>query len=153
VTADAVRFSVERALSPKLGSDAPATRFMGDLVGARAFSEGDARRITGINVRGNTISFTLVRPSPDFLERLSLPFFCTVPVDTPLVQGGVQPLAPPSAGPYYMSDRYNGEYMILERNPNYRGPRDLPASMRPRFARACRPRLPWGASRPAIGTA
>jgi ABC-type transport system substrate-binding protein len=123
VTAQAVRFSVERALSPKLGSDTPAIRFVGDLVGARAFNEGDARRVTGIQVRGNTISFTVVRPSADFLERLSLPFFCTVPIGTPLVQGGVQPIAPPSAGPYFMSDKYNGEYLILEPNPNYRGPR------------------------------
>ncbi len=44
-------------------------------------------------------------------------------MDTPLVQGGVQPLAPPSAGPYYMSDRWNGEYMILKRNPSYSGRR------------------------------
>lgn len=52
-----------------------------------------------------------------------MPYFCTVPLGTPIVQGGVQPISPASAGPYYMSDRYNGEYMILARNPNYTGPR------------------------------
>jgi hypothetical protein len=34
----------------------------------------------------------------------------------------IHELAPPSAGPYYMADRFNGEYMILKRNPGYRGP-------------------------------
>jgi hypothetical protein len=29
----------------------------------------------------------------------------------------------PSAGPYYFSDHFNGEYLILKRNPNYHGPR------------------------------
>ena len=123
VTAAAVRFSIERALSPKLRSASPGTRFLGDVVGARAFSAGKAERVRGIHVSGDTISFTLTRPSKHFLERLSLPFFCVVPTDTPLVQGGVQPVAPPSAGPYYMSERWNGEYMILKRNPSYSGPR------------------------------
>jgi ABC-type transport system substrate-binding protein len=62
------------------------------------------------------------RRSADFLERLSLPFFCTVPTDTPLLEGGVHTIAPPSAGPYYHSDGFNGEYQILKRNPNYTGP-------------------------------
>ena len=123
VTAGAVRFSIERALSPKLGSDTPGIRFLGDLVGARAFHAGTARHIEGIRVRANTIAFTLTKPSADFLERLSLPFFCTVPIGTALVQGGVQPVAPASTGPYYMTDRFNGEYLILQRNPNYAGPR------------------------------
>ena len=121
VTAAAVRFSVERALSARLRSASPGIRFLGDVVGARAFNAGTAKRVRGIHVSGDTISFTLTRPSKDFLDRLSLPFFCVVPMDTPLVQGGVQPLAPPSAGPYYMSDRWNGEYMILKRNPSYSG--------------------------------
>ena len=30
---------------------------------------------------------------------------------------------PPSAGPYYFSEAANQEYDILERNPNYNGPR------------------------------
>jgi ABC-type transport system substrate-binding protein len=124
VTAAAVRYSVERALSSKLGDRLlPGIGVLGDLEGAGAFYEGRARHVSGIRVRGSTISFTLTRPAPDFPERISLPYFCTVPTDTPTVHGGVQPLAPPSAGPYYMAERENGEYMILKRNPNYKGPR------------------------------
>ena len=122
VTAGAVRYSVERALSPKLGDHSPGIGVLGDLEGAVAFHEGRARHVSGIRVRGSTISFTLARPAPDFPARISLPYFCTVPTDTPIVHGGVQPIAPPSAGPYYMAEHENGEYMILKRNPNYSGP-------------------------------
>ena len=78
--------------------------------------------MSGIHVRGSTISFTLTRASPDFTARISLPYFCTVPTDTPTVHGGVQPIAPPSAGPFYMAEHENGEYVTLKRNPNYEGP-------------------------------
>ena len=122
VTAEAVRYSVERALSSKLGEHLPAMEVLGDLEGAGAFNEGHARHVSGIHVRGSTISFTLTRRAPDFPERISLPYFCTVPTDTPIVHGGVQPIAPPSAGPFYMTEHENGEYMILKRNPNYEGP-------------------------------
>src|SRR5207249_3354051 len=71
VTARAIRYSIERALSPKLGTPRPAAMYLRDL--------------SGIHVRGDRISFTLRARSPDFLERLSLPYYCTVPPDTPIV--------------------------------------------------------------------
>jgi ABC-type transport system substrate-binding protein len=112
VTAESVRYSIERALSPKLGTPRPAATYLRDLV--------------RIAVRGDRISFTLRAPSRDFLERLSLPYYCTVPVGTPIVNGGVQPIAPPSTGPYYMASRNNGAWTVLKRNPNYRGPHPAP---------------------------
>src|SRR5262249_45275443 len=60
------RFSVERSLSPRLGPRAPGIRFLGDLEGIGAFRAGRATHIAGIRVRGDRISFTLARPSPDF---------------------------------------------------------------------------------------
>jgi DNA-binding SARP family transcriptional activator len=110
VTTGAIRYSIERALSPKLGTPRPAAMYLRDL--------------SGISVHGRRISFTLRARSPDFLERLSLPYYCTVPPDTPIVNGStVHPIAPPSAGPYYMAARHNGDWTVLKRNPNYRGPR------------------------------
>jgi ABC-type transport system substrate-binding protein len=120
VTAESVRRSIERALSPRLMVETPGPRFLSDLAGADRYRAGRAQHISGIRVRGDTISFTLTAPSTSFLSRLSLPFFCTVPPDTPSIPLGDR--APPSAGPYYMADRFNGEYMILKRNPNYTGP-------------------------------
>ena len=125
--AQTFRYSVERALSARLGSLAPGIDFLGDLEGAHAFQSGRAAHVAGIRVRGDRISFTLLRPSPDFLERLALPYFCPVPRDTPILDGGVGVYtgpAPAGAGPYYFSGVvFNGEYAILKRNPNYGGSR------------------------------
>jgi ABC-type transport system substrate-binding protein len=124
VTADAFRYSIERALSPGLGSGAPGPSVIGDIAGEQAFRAGTAEHISGLRAIGDRLVITLTRPSQDFLERLALPYFCPVPTDTPIVRGGVQDVAPSSAGPYYMAiPRVTGELMILERNPNYTGPR------------------------------
>ena len=66
---------------------------------------------------------TLTRPSPDFLKRLSLPYFAPLPAGVPNVAGGAPDHPPPAAGPYYAAEFINGEYMLLKRNPYYRGPR------------------------------
>ncbi|MGN6797297.1 MAG: BTAD domain-containing putative transcriptional regulator [Gaiellaceae bacterium] len=121
VTPESVRRSIERALSPKLADETPGAHFLPDIVGTERFRSGQSKTISGIRVRGASISFTIRTASRTFLSRLSLPFFCTVPVDTPTLPNGVPSVAPPSAGPYYMADRFNGEYMILKRNPHYSG--------------------------------
>jgi DNA-binding SARP family transcriptional activator/ABC-type transport system substrate-binding protein len=124
VTAEVFRYSIERALSPGLGSGAPGPGVIGDIAGERAFLAGAAEHISGLQAVGDQLVITLTRPSQDFLERLALPYFCPVPTDTPIVRGGVQDVAPSSAGPYYMAlPRVTGELMILKRNPNYTGPR------------------------------
>jgi ABC-type oligopeptide transport system substrate-binding subunit/streptogramin lyase len=121
------RFSIERALSPELGPRAPGIGLLGDLVGARAFHSGRAAHVSGIRVDGDRIAFRLTGPSPDFLERLALPYFCPVPRDTARVNGGVGVYtgpAPAGAGPYtFWGPVWNGEYAILKRNPNYGGSR------------------------------
>ena len=122
ITADVIRDSVERALSPKLGSVRPGAPFLRDLVGLPAYERGTRAHISGVRVRGDAISFTLTAPSPDFLERISLPFFSPVPPGTPAITGGVSAEAALSSpGPYYIAGRVNGEWAILKRNPNYRG--------------------------------
>jgi DNA-binding SARP family transcriptional activator len=124
ITAHVIRDSVERALSPKLGSFRPGAPFMRDLVGVPAYERGIREHISGVRVRGDTISFTLRAPSPTFLERISLSFFSPVPPGTPAITGGVSAEAAlASPGPYYIADRVNGEWAILRRNRNYRGPR------------------------------
>lgn len=130
VTAETFRSSIERALSPKLGKGTPGPRFIDDIDGEQAFREGTAEHISGLRANGSRLTITLTKPSPTFLQRLSLPFFCPVPTDSPLIPGGAlrngTPVGggtDPSAGPYYVSDHWNDEYVILKRNPNYTGPR------------------------------
>jgi DNA-binding SARP family transcriptional activator/ABC-type transport system substrate-binding protein len=124
VTAEVLRYSIERALSPGLGSGAPGPSVIADIAGEGGFRAGTSDHISGLRAVGDRLMVTLKRPSADFLERLALPYFCPVPIGTPIVKKGVQDVAPPSAGPYYMAlPRDTGELMILKRNPNYAGPR------------------------------
>jgi serine/threonine protein kinase/ABC-type oligopeptide transport system substrate-binding subunit len=130
VTAETFRYSIERALSPRLAALTPGASVVRDIEGERAFRSGWASHIAGLSASGNRLSITLVRPSPDFLERLSLPFFCPVPVGTPFRRGGALhragPLSGgyiPSAGPYFIADYNNDKSIILKRNPNYHGRR------------------------------
>jgi serine/threonine-protein kinase len=122
VTAETFRYSIERALSPKLGTEAPGFGYVGDIEGAGAFHAGRAAHISGIAARGDTLTIRLVAPAADFPMRLATPFFTAVPIGTPIVKGGVQdPI--PSAGPYYLRVSWQGEIIALDRNPNYHGPR------------------------------
>jgi len=136
VTAGTFRYSIERALSPRMahnptGQVPPGPLYVTDIEGERAFRSRIAEHISGIKARGDVLQITLVEPAPDFLERISLPYFCPVPLGTPFVAGGpVQETAGgsqhsiPSAGPYYVSDYVNGEYVVLQRNPHYPGLRE-----------------------------
>jgi class 3 adenylate cyclase/ABC-type transport system substrate-binding protein len=128
VTAETFLQSIERALSPKLGDFQPAAFYVDDIEGEQAFRQGKAAHISGLRADGNHLSITLTGPSPDFLQRLALPFFCPVPLGTPVVPGGANRgrgdnYSMPSAGPYYVADWSNDRYVILKRNPNYPGPR------------------------------
>jgi serine/threonine protein kinase/ABC-type oligopeptide transport system substrate-binding subunit/DNA-binding winged helix-turn-helix (wHTH) protein len=132
LTAETFRYSIERALSPRLGGDAFGRFLLDDIEGLREFRKGEAAHVSGLRADGDMLTISLAEPSGDFLQRLSVPLFCPVPTDTPLVAGGVGAYAGyphrtgmgvPSAGPYYIADHLNGEYTILKRNPNYTGPR------------------------------
>jgi DNA-binding SARP family transcriptional activator/ABC-type transport system substrate-binding protein len=134
VTAETFRYSIERTLSPRLAANPaglvpPGPQFIDDIEGERAFRAGRARHISGLRASGSTLSITLTHPSPDFLHRLALPFFCPVPRGTAFVAGAPRRWRASgegydvSAGPYYVAV-FSGEgYLILERNPHYRGPR------------------------------
>jgi ABC-type transport system substrate-binding protein/class 3 adenylate cyclase len=134
VTAETFVFSIERALSAKV-DDAPGPQVLGDIVGEEAFLRGRARHISGLRAVGDDqLEIMLLEPSATFLERVSLPFFCPVPTDTPPASdtfGSVErdlgsgdgPWAVPSDGPYYIADYFEDEYSILRPNPNYGGER------------------------------
>ena len=126
VTAQTFKYSIERSLLPKMG---PASALVSDIVGQAAYASGKAPHISGVVVEGDKLSITLVKPAPDFPARIAMPFFCAVPLNTPLDPDGVR--AVPSAGPYYVAEEVPRERIVLRRNPNYRG-------SRPRRAREIR---------------
>ena len=120
VTAQTFKYAIERALSPKVG-DGPGRNFVGDIVGVRAYETGKAKHISGISVRGNTLTVRLTDIAPDILARLSLIYFCPVPLGTPVDPGGRNTV--PSAGPYYVASYAHDQGAVLKRNPNYHGSR------------------------------
>ena len=61
VTAQTFKFSIERALSPKITSG-PARNFAADIVGVDAYEAGKAKHISGVRVRGNTLTIQLTDP-------------------------------------------------------------------------------------------
>lgn len=119
VTAASFVRAIERALSPRMQS--PAASFVGDIVGAQAFTKGTAKRLAGVQVRGDELTIRLSQPAPDFVSRISMQFFCAVPPDLPLDSRGVR--TPPMAGPYYVASFDPRSSVLLRRNPNYAGPR------------------------------
>ena len=115
VTARSMKYSIERALNPRMASY--AVGLMPDLVGAGAYADGRARHIAGITARENRLRLRLTHPSPTFPARISLTSFCAVPVGTPIDPNGLRKV--PSAGPYYISSLVPGNELVLRRNPNY----------------------------------
>jgi serine/threonine-protein kinase len=123
VTAESMRYSIERALSPELGDFQPAALFLGELVGEDAFRSGKAAHVSGITVEGSTLVLRTVTPVPDLVERLAMPFFSAMPTGTPIADIDPEKHPIPSAGPYYISYQNVGWQTVVRRNPNYRGPR------------------------------
>jgi DNA-binding SARP family transcriptional activator/ABC-type transport system substrate-binding protein len=123
VTAASMRYTVERALDPRMGSAAAAPAVLTDLVGFAAFRSGRARHIRGLTARDDRLIVRLRRPAPDLPLRMTSRAFCAVPDGTPPSPSRFDETPIPSAGPYYLAVHYGGNAALLRRNPNYRGPR------------------------------
>jgi ABC-type oligopeptide transport system substrate-binding subunit len=119
VTAKTFQHAIERSLNPKMQS--AAASFMHDLKGEPEFVAGKADHVSGIQVNGNKLTFSLTAVAPDFLSRIAMPFFCAVPLDTPIDPKGVHTLA--SAGPYYIASYTPKRRIVIKKNPNYNGDR------------------------------
>jgi peptide/nickel transport system substrate-binding protein len=150
VTAQTLKFSIERSLSPRINGPASlavvttatgARGTLSKLVGVEAYAAGKARHISGLVARGDRLVVNLTRPVPDLLDRLALPFFCAVPTDTPVAPAGARPI--PSAGPYYVASYLPRQSIVLRRNPNYVGarphrPREIRITIGPGKAQSVR---------------
>ena len=118
VTAQSFADAFDRNARPGLKS--PAADFMREIVGVDAVSNGRANSVSGVRVLGRyRLRIRLSRPVGDFTARLTLPFFCPVPLSTPPTE--VEYLA--GSGPYYVADRVVNQQIVLKRNPYYRGGR------------------------------
>jgi YVTN family beta-propeller protein len=119
VTAETFKATIDRLLNPRTHSSS-ASDYL-DIVGARAFHAGRAKRLAGVLARGNRLIIHLVAPAPDLPARMAEPPTCAVPTDTPITAEGVRLI--PSAGPYRVASYAPGQGVVLTRNPNYQGER------------------------------
>jgi ABC-type transport system substrate-binding protein len=100
VTAESMKWTFERTLSPSMVS--PAGAFYTNIVGATEYMNGQAQHISGIVADGDTQTIHLIQPQGHFLTLLAMPFLCAVPTTLPAVEQTTGPI--PSAGPYYITD-------------------------------------------------
>jgi len=123
VTAANFAYALNSDLQPKMSS--PSTTFIGDIVGASNVLAGKAASASGIKVLSPTkLSITLTKVAPDFLARITMPFFAAVKTDTPIDPNGIAaPAKGVACGPYYVSDWTQKRTATLSRNTFYKGSR------------------------------
>jgi peptide/nickel transport system substrate-binding protein len=119
VHASAFAHAINRVLQPFVRS--PGAIYAQDIVGAGDVLAGRTGTARGVIARANTLVVRFTRPTPDFLARTSLPFFCAVPPGLPASGEGMG--AFPSAGPYFVQEYRANERIVIRRNPHYGGNR------------------------------
>jgi len=118
VTARDVAHTINRFLDPSMKS--VAAGYFPDIVGAQDVLAGKAREAAGVRARGNRLTIRLTKAEGDFEARAAT--LCVVPQSLPPEPEGAKPPIP-AAGPYYVSQYWPRERVVLERNPFYRGTR------------------------------
>ncbi len=118
VTADDVKFSLERAADPGTQS-LVAEFFLGDIVGVTEKLRGEAEEISGVQVVGDfTIEITIERELPSFLYKLTYP--TAFVVDRRQVETDSNwTRRPNGTGPYKLRQWRLGERIVLEANDRY----------------------------------
>ncbi len=118
VTTQDVVYSWERAASPVLASDSVLT-YLGDIVGVRAMTEGEADHIDGLKIIDeHTLQVTIDAPKPYFL--LKLTFATAFIVDKANVESGEEWYRRPNGtGPYKLVEWTRFERKVYEANRDF----------------------------------
>jgi YVTN family beta-propeller protein len=118
VRAQDFRRAIERLYS--VGS--PGSSYFDTIAGAKECRPGSCDLSAGIETDDDagTVTFHLVNPDPDFLNKLTMPFAFVVPAGTLDTPADADPL--PATGPYvverYSAGETHGE-VVLARNPEF----------------------------------
>lgn len=120
ITAEDVRWSLERATDPSLGSIVSPT-YLDDIAGVLEKVTGQANSLSGVNVIDDqTIAITLRQPSSLFLLKLTHP--PAFVLDRRTVEGNSNWLEKPNGSGPFMLDLWNHRRrMELVPNPYYYG--------------------------------
>jgi peptide/nickel transport system substrate-binding protein/oligopeptide transport system substrate-binding protein len=123
ITADDVRFSLSRALSPKTAAEESAPlagpSYLADIAGSEAVMRGDADTLSGIDVIDDkTLEIHLNAPRATFLMKLaSAPAAVVDPAD--VASGGEWWRNPNASGPFVVASWTPEEELRLGPNERY----------------------------------
>ena len=121
ITAEDVKYSIERATEPALNSST-APLYLGDIVGVMDKLEGRADTVSGVEVvDGRTVRFTIDAPKPYFLSKLTYPTAAVVDRNT-VEPGGLEWWTRGEingSGPFRLERWSRGEVVILKRFDGY----------------------------------
>lgn len=116
VTADDVKYSLERACDPRTGSTVAGV-YLGDIVGAREKLEGKAGEIQGVQVLDeHTLRITIDAPKAYFLSKLT--YSTAFVVDRRTVDQADWLKRPNGTGPFKLQE-YGEQRIVLQRNEYY----------------------------------
>jgi ABC-type transport system substrate-binding protein len=128
ITADDVKYSITRALDPKLAS-AVAMNYLDDIVGAKEVADGKTKELTGIKVVDpKTVQITLNAPRGYFLGKLTYPTAYVLSRKEvekgPKTEQGVPTIDSSNAGtagegPFRMASYVRGSKITLTANKEY----------------------------------
>ena len=126
ITAEDVKYSIERAADPALMSDT-APLYLGDIVGVREKLAGRAAEVRGVEVADSrTVRITIDAPKAVFLAKLAYPTAAVVdrltvePGGFEWWRGGVN-----GSGPFALERWEEGEVLVLARSDAYHTPSSL----------------------------
>ncbi|MCS6797494.1 MAG: ABC transporter substrate-binding protein [Myxococcota bacterium] len=118
VTAEDVRWSLERMLHPRVGS--PGLTFYTNLEGLDAYRDGRAQHIAGIRVIDErTVAFRLRAPDQTFLYAMAMTFANVVPRENVERWGAEVARHPVGTGPYVLESWEPGVRVVFRRNEHY----------------------------------
>lgn len=123
VTADDVKFSIERACDPQMKSQT-ADAYLSDIVGVTDKVNGKAKEVSGVKVVDPaTVEIDLKQPTPYFLGRLTYIVSAIVPKEVVPATEIKDIKQCVGTGPFIVKEYYPDQLVVLDANPNYWGGR------------------------------
>jgi len=118
VTADDVKYSIERAVDPATKS--PGASFFSMIEGYDAASTGKSSTLSGIQVVDpTTIKFVLSHPDATFLQVMALNFGFVVPKEEVAKYGQDFGKNPVGTGAFKFGEWVSGQRLVIAKNADY----------------------------------
>lgn len=122
ITAEDVRYSLERATDPALAATLPARTYLRDIVGVSDKLAGRAAMLGGVQVRDEgALVIEIVGPRSYFLAKLANPVAYVVDRRTVEADPRGWTARPNGSGPFVIEEWRRNQRLVLKRNINYYG--------------------------------